>query len=131
MPAPLVGATSEPAVAVTVIYWTEVEVTVDVKMEQESSEPAGGPSGGDPPEPPDIPPEPPVIPPDEPSVGAAAIAVGTLDTLSGLDESRGIGLTVTVKTPVAVGKTVASTDDGDSIGEPPKSVPLCVPFVMG
>ena len=64
-----------------------------------------------------------------------AIAVGTLETIlpvSGEEDSRGTGLMVRVKATVAVGSTeLASTGDGDSIGEPPKSVPLCdaVPFM--
>ena len=138
-PAPPVGATSdtESPVAVTVTYWTEVDVIVDVKTEQESSpesgagagEPAGRPAGGE--------------PGGEPPAGATsvfdgtAIAAGTLGMsfpIFGEVDSNGMGLTVTVMTAVAVGRTgVASTDDGDSTGEPPKSVPLCsvVPLEMG
>jgi hypothetical protein len=115
----------------------DVEVIVDVITEQEpSSPPDGGPDGG-----------PAGAPAGElggdPAAGATsvlegtAIAVGTLEASAGVlgeDDSRGTGLTVTVKTPVAVGRTaVAATEEGDSTGDPPKSVPLCisVPFVMG
>jgi hypothetical protein len=119
----------------------DVEVIVDVIAEQEpSSPPEGGPDGG--------PAGAPAGAPagelgGDPAAGATsvlegtAIAVGTLEASAGVlgeDDSRGTGLTVTVKTPVAVGRTaVAATEEGDSTGDPPKSVPLCisVPFVMG
>jgi hypothetical protein len=110
----------------------DVEVMVDVRIEHESSpEPGTGAGAGA------------GEPAGESPAGAAsvldgmAIAVGTLEKslpVSGEEDSAGTGLTVTTKTLVAVGRTeVASTDDGDSMGEPPKSVPLCgaVPLVMG
>lgn len=95
-----------PAPAVTVTIWTEVLVMVDVRTLLHSDELASAGATGR---------------PDE----TALTLLGTLEkpeSTEAPEDSRGMGLTVTVMTPVAT---------GDSTGEPPRSVPLVgvVPFM--
>jgi len=86
-------------VEVTVTNWTVVVVMVEVKLELQEEELVLSDTGA------------------TAVLDTAALATGTLEKelpTASMDDSRGIGLTVTVLTAVV----------GDSTAEPPKSVPL-------
>jgi hypothetical protein len=86
-------------VAVTVTNWTVVVVMVEVKLVLQEEELVLSDAGA------------------TAVLDTAAMATGTLEKgllAASMDDSRGIGLTVTVLAAVV----------GDSIAEPPKSVPF-------